>query len=194
MRPKNLYVVINGRKLGVFNLWDGENGVKQQVHGFSGALYKGGFFSIDEAVYYFKDNKGYNPEINFNTELLEDETCDLSIEYITYMIVDPQLNHPYYVGQTANYPDRKRQHLVIRKKISRRKVEIYTRTLLDSEIEPRFIILDKQFGLIESLKSETQWVYTCLSQGYNLTNCWKEHRKLPVNWNKEDELKFPNFL
>ncbi len=38
---KKIYVVVRGRRPGIYRTWSGEEGAAQQVHGFSGALYKG---------------------------------------------------------------------------------------------------------------------------------------------------------
>ena len=60
---KNYYVVKNGRKNGLFSTW---KECHEQIHGFSGAVYKG-FVNLDEAEAYLagsehKDSEGHNSE------------------------------------------------------------------------------------------------------------------------------------
>lgn len=48
-KKKQCYVVVNGRKPGIYTSWLGEGGAAEQVAGFPGAKYKG-FYSREEAM------------------------------------------------------------------------------------------------------------------------------------------------
>ncbi|MCS7248214.1 MAG: ribonuclease HI [Anaerolineales bacterium] len=52
-RQKLLYLVLRGRKPGVYLAWEGLEGAKLQVDGFANALYRG-FYTTEEAVHWLK--------------------------------------------------------------------------------------------------------------------------------------------
>jgi ribonuclease HI len=41
MAKKTIYVVVRGRRPGIYSTWSGEGGAAEQVHGFPGAIYRG---------------------------------------------------------------------------------------------------------------------------------------------------------
>lgn len=53
-KKKKYYVVVKGRKTGIFTEWFGKNGAEVQVKGFSNALHKG-FYNRKEAVKWQRD-------------------------------------------------------------------------------------------------------------------------------------------
>jgi ribonuclease HI len=53
MAKKAIYVVVRGRKPGIYRTWFGEHGAARQVNGFPGALYKG-FTRREDALAWLK--------------------------------------------------------------------------------------------------------------------------------------------
>jgi len=174
MRPKQLYVIIKGRKIGVFNAWSGADGVESQVKGFSGAEYKGKFYNVQDAINYFVSKNGYNPEIHFEIEKVKEVQREEG-NYTTYVIIDPRNKTPFYVGQTKNFIKRKQAHLRVKKKVYK-KVDKYILDLQEEGLEPDFYVAEICNCLEDSLASELKWVKYCLNKGYLLCNRWKEHR------------------
>ena len=176
MRPKQLYVVLNGRKTGIFNSWSGKHGVEVQIIGFSGAIHRGRFYKLDDAICYYQKHNKDDPKINFkiekNNKIVEPDGKD----YITYVLIDPRDKKPFYVGQTSNFETRKKAYLK-KKKNPFRKIDKYIANLYDNKLEPEFYIAEHCTNLDDSIQSELQWVRYCLDKGYKLMNRWKEHRK-----------------
>jgi ribonuclease HI len=59
---KKYYAVVRGRQPGIYPRWTGENGAQAQVSGYARARYKG-FSSLDEAIRWFRDLAGIEPEL-----------------------------------------------------------------------------------------------------------------------------------
>jgi len=53
-KKKQYYVVVNGRRPGIYNKWFGEDGAADQVENFPEALYKG-FYTREEAIEWLKE-------------------------------------------------------------------------------------------------------------------------------------------
>lgn len=53
-KKKQLYVVVNGRKPGIYSKWFGVGEAAEQVEGFPDAIYKG-FYTRDEAISWLKE-------------------------------------------------------------------------------------------------------------------------------------------
>jgi ribonuclease HI len=68
-KSKEYYVVVKGRRAGIYTMWLGEDGAAEQVKNFPDALYKG-FHTHEEATAWLKEN---SPEISSNlvSELLK---------------------------------------------------------------------------------------------------------------------------
>jgi len=68
-KKKSIYVVINGRKPGIYSKWFGAGETAEQVEGFPDAIYKG-FFTREEAVNWLKE---FSPEtlLKFAPNLIE---------------------------------------------------------------------------------------------------------------------------
>jgi hypothetical protein len=179
MRPKQLYVVLKGKKTGIFNSWSGKNGVEIQITGFSGAKYRGRFYKLDDAIHYYKKYNNDEPKINFKIEQNNKVAEPDGKDYITYVLIDPRDKKPFYVGQTSNFEKRKKVYLK-KKKNPFRKVDKYIADLYNNRLEPEFYIAEHCTNLDDSIQSELKWVRYCLDKGYNLMNRWKEHRKIKV--------------
>lgn len=177
MRPKQLYVVLKGRKPGVFDSWKGENGAEIQVKGFSGSEFKGKFYDIDDAIKYYRSRCMGDPVVHFETAEAAKLREPDGNEYITYILLDPRSKSPFYVGQTKDLDRRKRAHLRTKEKPFK-KVEKYISALRDEGMEPVFYIAEVCNNLEASLESELKWVRYCLQKGYELCNRWKEHRDI----------------
>lgn len=52
-RKKSIYIVLRSRQPGIYTQWDGPEGARIQVDGFSGAIYKG-FYTSEEAINWLK--------------------------------------------------------------------------------------------------------------------------------------------
>lgn len=57
-RKKSTYVVVSGRKPGIYSEWAGAGGAAEQVKGFPGAIYKS-FYTREEALSWLKE---FSPE------------------------------------------------------------------------------------------------------------------------------------
>ena len=67
MAKKKYYMVVNGRRPGIYEEWFGEDGAAAQVENFPEAVYKG-FVTREEAVAWLKE---------FDTETLASLAPDL---------------------------------------------------------------------------------------------------------------------
>ncbi len=76
---KKYYVVLKGRRTGIFTAWGGDGGAEAQVRGFAGAVYRG-FVTLPEAEYYLKtggeilpvpqaDSEPDEPVVDYKEEL-----------------------------------------------------------------------------------------------------------------------------
>lgn len=174
------YVVVKGRKTGIFNKWEG--GAKQYVEGYKGAVYKS-FSTIELAeIWWVQMYKGTNnPIFHFNSTEYAVQTLSSTIKveqpgpYFTYLIIDPRTDTPFYVGQTLNMEHRKSSHLRETNKYRAYKKMIASIQL--DGLEPEFQIVDIQPTHLDSLRSETEWVKKLANQGIRVLNGWKEHKE-----------------
>jgi ribonuclease HI len=67
-KKKQVYVVVRGRKPGIYERWFGENEAAEQVDGFQGALFKG-FRHREDAVAWLKDVQETEPDLELAPEL-----------------------------------------------------------------------------------------------------------------------------
>ncbi len=100
--------------------------------------------------------------------------------FVTYEIRDPRALGPFYVGQTSDFENRKREHLACgqgqRPSSRRQTVRTLLWDLLSAGIEPQFRVLEEVDSIEESLASEVRWVARLTLQGHTLVNRWREHR------------------
>jgi len=60
MSKNKYYAIVKGRNPGIYDKWFGIEGAEAQIKGFPGAVYKG-FYSRDEAIYWFSERTGDSP-------------------------------------------------------------------------------------------------------------------------------------
>ncbi|MBD5446043.1 MAG: reverse transcriptase-like protein [Mycoplasma sp.] len=88
---KKYYVVLKGKKTGIFNSW---NECKKNVLGFSGAIYKS-FGNLESANEYFKNGSFVNKEVKFSkiTNSLVEKDVELFLQKgYTISFVDGSYN------------------------------------------------------------------------------------------------------
>lgn len=108
-------------------------------------------------------------------------------EYVTYGIRYPEGGDFFYVGQTSNFPARRKAHLRLAKKrpnygagFENIKSRMYD--LLSEGLVPEIDILEVCPDEAASLASETRWVETLARSGHPLLNRKKEHRAITKAW------------
>lgn len=189
MAKSKFYVVVKGRQTGIFKCWDG--GAREQVDGYKGAIYRA-FTTLELAEEWFRRNSTsgslHSPVIHFSTEevvqpaAMEQAGFVFSdtpkSHYVVYLIVDPQDNKPFYVGQTGDMERRKATHLRRGRHQSHLRVGIRLAEILARGEDPIFKVVQNCATEEESLIAESEWVKRCSQRGYDLCNRWKEHREL----------------
>ena len=102
--------------------------------------------------------------------------------HTTYGIVDPVTRLFVYVGRTADFEARKRQHLTThRQKKTHHKDGSLQAWLIQAhaaKITPAFIVLDVVETEALSLDSENNWIEKLAAIGHPLLNRWDEHKEL----------------
>ncbi|MEK5177820.1 RNase H1/viroplasmin domain-containing protein [Paenibacillus odorifer] len=174
------YVVVKGRKIGIFDIWD--EGAKQYVEGYKGAVYKS-FSKIELAEMWWEQMlpESKSPIFHFDTAKYTVQNYSSPMEdeepgpYFTYLIIDPRTNIPFYVGQTCNIEYRKINHLKDSHKYRAYK-KMISNIQMDN-LEPEFQIVDIQPTKTDSLRSETEWVKKLAYQGIRVLNGWREHKE-----------------
>ncbi|MGE4518415.1 MAG: ribonuclease HI [Desulfobacteraceae bacterium] len=74
MSKKKWYAVVKGKKPGIYGAWFGENGAKEQIDGFRGAVFKG-FLSYEDAENFMNSNN------NSGSSGEKSEAMDLIVVY-----------------------------------------------------------------------------------------------------------------
>lgn len=189
MAKVRFYAVVRGRQTGFFNRW--ENGAKEQVDGFKGALHRS-FTTLELAEEWYRQNSTlgslHSPVFHFSTVPLATEVQTIQPElnviqpalnrYVVYLIVDPRDNRAFYVGQTSSLERRKAQHLRNALPDSHYKVGQRMAEILGRGEEPVFRAVQECATEEDSLRAESEWVKRCSQRGDTLCNRWREHREL----------------
>jgi len=76
MSKKKYYAVVEGRKLGIYDLWFGKNGAEAQVKGYTGAVYKGFATLADAKQWYSSKTGGKKPAVFIKTTVSESPASD----------------------------------------------------------------------------------------------------------------------
>lgn len=102
--------------------------------------------------------------------------------YTTYGIVDPVTRLFVYVGQSARFDERKRQHLTTHRKTRTRhkkgSVQAWLVQAHAAGITPLFLVLEVVETEALSIESESNWVEKLAAIGHPLLNRWEEHQDL----------------
>ena len=108
------------------------------------------------------------------------KTTALIVQYTTYSIADPCTGDIVYVGQTANFEQRKKSHLRLKKRpnIKTMNIKTWLHDLISDGKVPVIAILETVETEEESLVSETKWVEKFAKEGHPLLNRWNMHRNL----------------
>lgn len=187
-KQARFYVVIRGRKTGIFNRW--VDGAFEQINGFSDAKFKS-FTTQELAAEWWRQNAGvdYEPVFHFETDLLIQATPEQPSFfagglYCVYLIIDPRNNKTFFVGQTDNIEQRQRNHLESASLSAKRAVRIKIAQLLSQGVDPAFYIVQRCGSETEAIKAETEWVKKCVSRGDDLCNHSRKHREIQALFGK----------
>jgi predicted GIY-YIG superfamily endonuclease len=182
---KRIYAVVHGRVTGMFNSWEG--GAREQVDGFSGAVYKA-FASAENAeLWWHRNSQGAAPTYHFPRPDIQDEVqiadADLreistDAPYVVYLIIDPRDGCPFYVGQTGNLERRRKGHLRVSlgNKLNRKQKRLLE--IIQAGREPIFITVEGFSTQAEALIGETRWVKACARRGHAVYSGWREHKEI----------------
>ncbi|MBB3220691.1 putative RNA-binding Zn-ribbon protein involved in translation (DUF1610 family) [Massilia umbonata] len=116
----------------------------------------------------------------------EFHACPLNgTDYVTYAMKErvrrvgkPDLEVPFYVGQTGDLGKRSLQHFKCGGQPTKDTASVYWRMyqiMRDYRI-PVFEILERTQTLSASLLSESKWVHKFIGDGFQIYNQWDEHR------------------
>lgn len=187
-KPK-FYAVVHGRKLGIFNSWD--DGARLSIDRFPEAKHQS-FATLALAEEWYLQNNPrpgskHSPVLHFSTQASEPETTVVpeqaaldgvaTKDYVVYLIIDPETEEPFYVGQTGDFESRQRGHLGKANHDCKRAAAKIAQ-LLDAGVTPAFKVVETCDSEEASLKAETRWVEHCTARGIKVWNRWREHREI----------------
>ena len=187
-KPK-FYAVTRGRKLGIFNTWEGS--ARLSVERYPDAKHES-FATLELAEEWYRQNNPtpssvHSPVVHFSTQGAAEQQIaapeqatldDMGVkQYIVYLIIDPVTDEPFYVGQTSDLERRQRQHLGRANHDCKRAAAKITK-ILDAGMTPAFKVVEMCNSEQASLDAEKKWVEQCTARGITLWNRWKEHRDI----------------
>lgn len=183
-KPK-FYAVVHGRKLGIFNSWEG--GARLSIDRFPEAKHQS-FATLELAEEWYRQNtptpgSNHSPVLHFSTQASaqlptvipqqpQQPTLDgvVAKDYVVYLIIDPVTEEPFYVGQTGDFEARQRGHLGKANHDCKRAAAKIAQ------------ILDDGMTTCESeeasLEAETRWIEHCTARGITVWNRTREHRQI----------------
>ncbi len=117
--PK-FFVVVHGRKLGIFNSWKG--GAHLSIDRVPEAKHQS-FATLALAEECYLQNtprpgSNHSPVLHFSARAAADRRSSaadpdgaVAKDYVVYLIIDPAKKKPFYVGQKGDFEGRQRGHL-----------------------------------------------------------------------------------
>lgn len=186
-KRQKFYAVVRGRKLGIFDKWEG--GARLSIERFPEAKHQS-FVTLELAEEWYRQNNPaketrHSPVFHFSTSESPaparppDADCMDGKRYVVYLIIDPLTDEPFYVGQTGNLERRQKAHLRSAKHDTKRAATKIAE-ILDTGLSPIFKVVESCNSEAESLSAETLWVKRCAQRGYRVWNRWIEHRQTQV--------------
>ncbi|TWC18942.1 MULTISPECIES: viroplasmin family protein [unclassified Pseudomonas] len=182
------YAVIHGRHTGIFDRWDG--GARASVDHFPEAEHRS-FRSLELAEEWYRQNtrsprSNHSPVYHFNTDTIERRPTakaqpelhdDLSKQYLVYIIIDPETEEPFYVGETGNFPRRQQAHIRSANTRTKRAAAKIAQILEKGQM-PLFKAVEICESKDAALAAETQWIKRCVEKGHTVWNRIREHREI----------------
>jgi len=187
-KPK-FYAVVHGRKLGIFNSWEG--GARLSIDRFPEAKHQS-FATLELAEEWYRQNtptpgSNHSPVLHFSTQASgkqptatpEQPTLDgvVAKDYVVYLIIDPVTEEPFYVGQTGDFEGRQRGHLGKANHDCKRAAAKIAQ-ILDDGMTPAFKVVETCESEEASLEAETRWIERCTARGITVWNRTREHRQI----------------
>lgn len=199
-KKSKLYAVVKGRKLGIFNTWEG--GARLSIERFPEAKHQS-FATLGLAEEWYRlhsptPGSNHSPVIHFSTEGMERQRTAPPQQaalggigakrYVIYLIIDPATEEPFYVGLTTDLERRQRTHLG-RAKHNTKRAAAKIAEILDTGMPPIFKVVESCDSEQNALAAETRWVEQCTTRGYVVWNRWKEHQDIQaVRWKPKLDL------
>ncbi|OUM09224.1 ribonuclease H [Pseudomonas syringae] len=187
-KPK-FYAVVKGRKLGIFNTWDG--GARLSIERFPEAKHQS-FATLELAVEWYRQHSptpgsNHSPVTHFSTEGFEKQPTAVPRQtaldgigakrYVIYLIIDPDTEEPFYVGLTTDLERRKQAHLG-RARHNTKRAAAKIAEILDAGMSPIFKVVESCDSEEHALAAETRWVEQCTGLSYIVRNRWREHQDI----------------
>ncbi|HBO5740675.1 TPA: viroplasmin family protein [Pseudomonas aeruginosa] len=190
-KPK-FYAVVHGRKLGIFNSWEG--GARLSIDRFPEAKHQS-FATLELAEEWYRQNtptpgSNHSPVLHFNTQASAQQTTVtpqqpqqppldgvVAKDYVVYLIIDPVTEEPFYVGQTGDFEGRQRGHLRKANHDCKRAAAKIAQ-ILDDGMTPAFKVVETCESKEASLEAETRWIEHCTARGITVWNRTREHRQI----------------
>ncbi len=185
-KAKNLYVVVKGKKTGIFKTWYGKNGAAELVKGVEGARYKG-FVTAEEALDWVKglDRKTVNMCAPNIIEELEKEVNACSAEINTLLTEGKTLIHTD--GSALNNPGPGGYGAVIRYENKVKELSGGFRKTTNNRME--------MMACIEALKtvkskeqivlfSDSKYVVDAINKGW--AKKWQQRRWMRTKYDKAE--------
>ena len=188
-KKPRFYAVTRGRKLGIFNTWEG--GARLSVERYPDAKHES-FVTLELAEEWYRQNNPtpgsvHSPVVHFSTQATTEQQIaepaqatldDMGVkQYVVYLIIDPVSDEPFYVGQTSNLERRQRQHLG-RANHDCKRAAAKIAKILDAGMTPAFKVVETCDSEQASLDAEKKWIEHCTARGITVWNRWKEHRDI----------------
>lgn len=187
-KPK-FYAVVQGRKLGIFNTWEG--GARGSIERFPEAKHQS-FATLELAEEWYRQHSttpgsNHSPVLHFSTEGMESQPTtapqQASLDgvgakrYVIYLIIDPATEEPFYVGLTTDLERRKQAHIG-RARHNTKQAAAKIAQILDAGMSAIFKVVESCDSEQSALAAETRWVEQCTARGQIVWNRWKEHQDI----------------
>lgn len=149
-KKSKFYAVVQGRKLGIFNTWEG--GARLSIERFPQAKHQS-FATLELAEEWYRLHSptlgsNHSPVIHFSTEGMEKQRAAPPQQggigakrYVIYLIIDPATEEPFYVGLTTDLERRQRAHLG-RAKHNTKRAAAKIAEILDTGMPPIFKVVE----------------------------------------------------
>lgn len=187
-KKSRFYAVIHGRQTGIFDKWDG--GAQVSIDRFPEAEHRS-FRSLELAEEWYRQNtrsprSNHSPVYHFNTDTIERRSTERSQselndyrpkKYTIYIIIDPETEETFYVGETGNFPRRQRAH-IRSANLKTKRAAAKIAQILENGKMPLFKAVEFCESKAAALEAETQWIKRYVERGHTVWNRIREHREI----------------
>lgn len=188
-KRSKFYAVVIGRKLGIFNTWEG--GARLSIERFPEAKHQS-FATLELAQEWYRlhsptPRSNHSPVIYFSTEGIEKQPTVTPRQraldgigakrYVIYVIIDPDTEEPFYIGLTTDLERRKQAHLG-RARPNTKRAAAKIAEIRDAGMSPIFKVVESCDSEEHAQAAETRWVEQYTARGYVVWNRWKEHQDI----------------